>query len=158
MRSNLLTSFTSMLIRAGRTWRRAADEVVRAHGLSEATAIPLIFIGRLGGEPRQNALAEAIGIEGPTLVRLLDQLCGARLVERREDPRDRRAKMLRLTERGGELVAAIEADFAALRERLFAGVSDEDVQASLRVFRALQGSAGTGRHPVALTAILQPAA
>jgi MarR family transcriptional regulator for hemolysin len=158
MRSNLLTSFTSMLIRAGRTWRRAADEVVRAHGLSEATAIPLIFIGRLGGEPRQNALAEAIGIEGPTLVRLLDQLCGARLVERREDPRDRRAKMLRLTERGGELVAAIEADFAALRERLFAGVSDEDVQACLRVFRALQGSAGNGRHPVALTAILEPAA
>lgn len=158
MRPALLQCFTSTLIHAGRTWRRAADDVVSAHGLSEATALPLLFISRLGGEPRQNALAEAIGIEGPSLVRVLDQLCGALLVERHEDPRDRRAKVLRLTERGAAIVAAIEADFAALRERVFAGVSDEDVQASLRVFRALQDTAGTGRGPIALTETLEPAA
>jgi MarR family transcriptional regulator for hemolysin len=150
MRTSLLQRFTWTLVHAGRTWRRAADQVVRAHDLSEATALPLVFIGRLGGEPRQNALAEAIGIEGPTLVRLLDQLCSANLVVRQEDPTDRRAKILRLTETGAAVVAAIETEFAALRERVFAGVSDDDIRASLRVFSALRESTGAGRAPNAL--------
>jgi MarR family transcriptional regulator for hemolysin len=157
MRSSLLQCFTWTLVHAGRTWRRAADDVVRAHGLTEATALPLLFIGRLGGEPRQNALAEAIGIEGPTLVRLLDQLGSANLVLRHEDPTDRRAKILRLTAEGAKVVAAIEAEFRALRERIFAGVSDEDITASLRVFRALQQSAGVGRGPAALGDLLEMA-
>jgi MarR family transcriptional regulator for hemolysin len=145
MRTSLLQRFTWMLVHTGRTWRRAADEVVRAHGLSEATALPLLFIGRLGGEPRQNALADAIGIEGPTLVRLLDQLCSANLVVRREDPKDRRAKCIRLTEQGTALVAAIEADLAQLRERVFAEVEDEDLEAALGVFQTLREKTARGR-------------
>ena len=150
MRRSLLQSFTWTLVHAGRTWRRAADDVVRAHGLSEATALPLLFIGRLGGEPRQNALADAIGIEGPTLVRLLDQLCSANLVVRREDPTDRRAKCVRLTERGATLVEAIETDLADLRARVFADVSERDLEASLRVFQALRESTIPGRAQTAL--------
>ena len=90
-------AYTHTLLLAGRQWRRAANAVVESHGVSDATALPLILIGRLDGEPRQNALAEAVGIEGASLVRLLDQLCAAGLVIRKEDPTDRRAKILSLT-------------------------------------------------------------
>jgi MarR family transcriptional regulator for hemolysin len=145
MRRALLQQFTWSLVHSGRAWRRAADEMVRSHDLSEALVLPLVFIGRLGGEPRQNALADAIGIEGPTLVRLLDQLCAAKLVVRQEDPSDRRAKILRLTDQGATVVAAIETEFASLRERVFAGVSDDDIAASLRVFEALRVNSGGGR-------------
>jgi MarR family transcriptional regulator for hemolysin len=116
--------------------------MVKEYGLSDATAFPLLLISRLDGEPRQNALAEAMGIEGPTLVRLLDQLCSAGLIVRREDPIDRRAKLLSLTASGRTVVAKIEAELSKLREMVFASVSAADLKASLRVFQTLLESTG----------------
>jgi MarR family transcriptional regulator for hemolysin len=134
----LRQAYTHGLLLAGCHWRRAADAVVKAYGLSDATAYPFILIGHLKGEPRQNAIADAMGGEGPTLVRLLDQLCSVGLVMRREDPNDRRAKALSLTTTGQAVVAKIEAELSALRETVFANVSAEDLRTSLRVFEALQ--------------------
>ncbi|AWN38969.1 MarR family transcriptional regulator [Methylobacterium radiodurans] len=148
----LRQAYTQTLLLAGRQWRRLADKAAEAHGISEAKALPLVLIARMGGEPRQNALAEALGIEGPSLVRLLDQLCAAGLVERREDATDRRAKMLSLTPSGTALVAAIETDLDRLRETVFGGVSAAELEASLRVFEAVQaplraGAAEDGEAP-----------
>lgn len=137
-RAQLRRNYTQTLLLTGRQWRRLADGVTDAHGISDAAALPLVMIGRMEGEPRQNALAEAVGIEGPSLVRLLDGLCAAGLVLRQEDPTDRRAKVLRLTPAGQAVVAKIEADLDRLRERVFAQVSAADLEASLRVFRAVQ--------------------
>lgn len=137
----LRLAYTHTLLLTGRHWRRAANAVMEAHGLSDATAVPLIMIARLDGAPRQNALAEAVGIEGPSLVRLLDQLCEAGLAVRREDPTDRRAKVLSLTAAGTAVVARMEADLARLRAEVFREVGTADLEASLRVFAALQASA-----------------
>ncbi|WP_342111134.1 MarR family winged helix-turn-helix transcriptional regulator [Methylobacterium sp. SI9] len=134
----LRQTYTQALQTAGRQWRRAANTIAEAHGLSDAVALPLVVIGRLSGEPRQNALAEAVGIEGPSLVRLLDQLAAAGLVVRREDPSDRRAKVLALTPQGRDVVARVEVALKALRAEVFAGISQADLEASLRVFAALQ--------------------
>jgi MarR family transcriptional regulator, transcriptional regulator for hemolysin len=147
MRPKLLRTLTLGLVRAGRTWRRAADEVVTAYGLTEATALPLLLVSRLGGDLRQTALAEALGVEGPTLVRLLDQVEEAGLVTRQEDPTDRRAKVLRLTKAGRARVGAIEAEFDRLRERIFADVPDADLEATLRVLQALRDGAGDRAGP-----------
>lgn len=136
--ARLRQAYTHTLLLAGRQYRRAANAVAETYGLSDATALPLLLIGRLDGEPRQNALAEAVGIEGASLVRLLDQLGAAGLVVRKEDPSDRRAKVLSLTPVGKSVVARMEADLARLREAVFAEVSPADLEASLRVFRALQ--------------------
>ncbi|SDO30656.1 MarR family transcriptional regulator, transcriptional regulator for hemolysin [Methylobacterium phyllostachyos] len=147
----LRQTYTQALQTAGRQWRRAANTIAEAHGLSDAVALPLVTIGRLSGEPRQNALAEAVGIEGPSLVRLLDQLAAAGLVVRREDPSDRRAKVLALTAQGRDVVAQIEVALRALRAQVFAGISRADLDASLRVFAALQRhDRGTGETAPAL--------
>ena len=134
----LRQAYTHTLLLAGRQWRRAANAVVEAHGVSDATALPLILIGRLNGEPRQTALAEAVGIEGASLVRLLDQLCAAGLVVRKEDPTDRRAKVLSLTPTGERTVIQMEVELTRLRERVFADVDTADLEAGLRVFQAFQ--------------------
>ncbi|GJD47415.1 Transcriptional regulator SlyA [Methylobacterium crusticola] len=147
MRRDLLQSLTLTLLRAGRNWRRAADDVVTAYGLTEATALPLLMIGRLGGDLRQTALADALGIEGPTLVRVLDRLCGAALVTRATDPADRRAKVLRLTPAGQARASAIEARFDALRGATFAGLDDGDLRAALRVLDAVQAGPGQRSPP-----------
>lgn len=146
----LRQAYTLTLQLAGRQWRRAANTLAEAHGLSEASAMPLVMIARLGGAPRHSTLAEAIGIEGPSLVRPIDQLCAAGLVLRREDPADRRAKVLSLTPAGEAVVARMEEGLRALRARVFADVGEADLEASLRVFRALQdhdAAESRGREP-----------
>lgn len=129
--------YTHALLLAGRQWRRLANSSTETHGISEAQALPLVLIGRMESDPRQTALAEALGIEGPSLVRLLDQLEAAGLVVRKEDPTDRRAKVLSLTPAGGSVVQMIEADLTRLREVVFAGISAAELEAAMRVFRAV---------------------
>src|SRR3546814_1064441 len=86
-----------------RRLRQAVDTELRAYGLTEATWRPLAYVGRLGDGVRQKDLATALGIEGPSLVRLLDTLERRGLVERREDDADRRARGIHLTTARREL-------------------------------------------------------
>lgn len=139
--NNLQTNrrhLTSGLLQAGRQWRRLAEAALAADDISEACASPLVWLKRLGGGVRQVTLASHVGIEGTSLVRLLDQLCEAGLVVRRDDPEDRRAKTLWLTEAGERRAQRIERAIAELRSRVFAEVSDADVAATLRVFEAIE--------------------
>jgi MarR family transcriptional regulator for hemolysin len=134
--------FSAGLLHLSRSWRRRVDEAVAEFGLSDSTAWALVQIRRNGQGARQGAVAEALGIEGPSVVRLLDQLCEAGLVERRGDRADRRAKTVHLTEAGAALAARIEEVLDDLRPLLLAGVSDSDLEACLRVFRTVGRTVG----------------
>jgi MarR family transcriptional regulator for hemolysin len=151
MDASLEQRFCLGLLRAARAWRRLADATATDFGLSDATAYPLVFIGLLGDGLRQSMLAEAIGIEGPSLVRLLDQLCAADLVVRREDPTDKRAKTLHLTAKGRVLTDELSARLEATRTSVLASADPEDLSAGLRVFGLLE-RVGTKALPVAETA------
>jgi MarR family transcriptional regulator for hemolysin len=82
------------------------------------------------------ALAEMISIEGPSLVRLLDQLCAANLVRRDEDPDDRRAKMISLTDEGRAVTAVVEKELNGLRAEVLKGFTRAELDIALRVLRA----------------------
>ena len=129
------------LLQAARGWRRVADAAATKLDLSEATAFPLVMLSRLGDGMRQSTLAETLRIEGPSLVRLLDQLAAAGLVERREDVSDKRAKTLHLTARGRVIANDIEAQLDATRTNVFAACRPEDLQAGMRVFEAIEKAA-----------------
>ncbi len=102
--------------------------------------MPLLTANRLGEAVRQVTLAEHVGIEGPSLVRLLDQLCAAGLVRRDEDPEDKRAKTITLTDEGRAVTARMEARLVSLRARLLEDVSREDLETTLRVLNAFAAS------------------
>ena len=140
-------AFGATLQVMSRAYKAAADKAVGHIGLSQAMAWPLVMIGRLGSGIRPGALADVLAIESASLVRQLDQLAEAGLVERREDAVDRRAKTLHLTAAGGRARARIEASLDAMRDEMFAGVSDADLAACLRVFAALdERLGGNARH------------
>src|SRR5690606_19725700 len=145
--TNLLRDLTRDLLHAGRLWRKMARQAAATHGVSEAASAPLVWIERLGDNVRQNVLAEAVGIEGASLVRLIDELEGSGLVIRQPDPNDRRANEVSLTPRGKEVVAEVNADVQALRRQVFAGLPDSDLEATIRVFAAIKTAAG--REPPA---------
>ncbi|MFP6560067.1 MarR family winged helix-turn-helix transcriptional regulator [Paraburkholderia sp. B3] len=141
--SNLHTlrlAVSSTLVVAARKWRRTSHGALAAYNVSEACATPLLTAGRLGEAVRQVTLAEHVGIEGPSLVRLLDQLCAAGLVRRDEDPDDRRAKTITLTDTGRAVTEKMEDDLRSLRGRVLKGVTRADLEATLRVLKAFNAA------------------
>ncbi|MFB2563529.1 MarR family winged helix-turn-helix transcriptional regulator [Rhizobium sp. IMFF44] len=130
--------FTANLLTTGRQWRRAVDLALSSHGISEAVAAPLLWIGRLGGGVRQVVLATYVGIEGPSLVRLIDQLESMDLVIRKDDPTDRRAKGLWLTPEGEKLASRMEDVLDELRGKILANVDPADIEAAVRVLKAFE--------------------
>ncbi|MGY3453397.1 MarR family transcriptional regulator for hemolysin [Bradyrhizobium sp. USDA 4353] len=118
------------------------DQALADHGLSQATAHPLRALARHGTEDgkgiRQGALAENVGIEGPSLVRLIDLLQAEKLVERREDPSDRRAKTLHLTAKGAAKAEEIEGVLRHVREDLLKGIPAEDLATAYDVLHRIE--------------------
>lgn len=129
-----------LLVGVARLWRRAADQALDDCGLSHATAMPLLALSRLGGNARQGVVADYAGLEGPSIVRIADLLLADGLVERNEDPDDRRAKLLTLTDKGRKRVGEIEDILRDLRQRLLTDLDDDDLHATARVLRALEAS------------------
>lgn len=133
-----LMEITTTLTRMARIYRAAADQSLAELGLSQATAWPIVIIGRLGEGVRQRVLAEELGIEAPSLVRLLDQLEASGLVQRKDDVEDRRVKTLHLTPAGSHVGEKVENLLVGFRRRLFADIDSKDADAFLRVFAALK--------------------
>jgi MarR family transcriptional regulator for hemolysin len=135
---------TGGVVAASRQWRRVCQTALMNSGVSEACAGPLLMIARLGEGVRQVTVAQACGLESPSLVRLLDQLSKANLVQRTEDPTDRRAKALSLTDEGRALANSIEAELIRLRREVFADIDPADLEATQRVFKAIASATPTG--------------
>ncbi|QRI61737.1 MarR family transcriptional regulator (plasmid) [Shinella sp. PSBB067] len=121
-----------------RRWRKALDERLAEAGLSDATWAPLIHLQETGGGVTQKELAALVGIDGSSLVRLLDILCRQGLAERRVDESDSRARLIYLTADGEQRVAAIRRELAKGEEEMLADITDADLAAMLRHFDRIE--------------------
>lgn len=122
------------MVGLGRRWRHALDSRLSAAGLSDAVWAPLVHLHRLGDGISQSELAAAIGIDGSTLVRLLDMLVEQDLIERQPHPSDRRVKLLHLTAAGRTKVLAIRKRLIALEDELLCDLDDETTQILIDAF------------------------
>ncbi|MBZ9809547.1 MarR family transcriptional regulator [Mesorhizobium sp. BR1-1-9] len=127
-----------LVTNVARLWRRNANDRLDRYGISHAVAMPLLALWQLGGEARQGTVAEQAGLDGPSVVRLIDLLIAEGLVTRREDTSDRRAKILSLTEEGAARMKSINAVLAELRHELVARISDEEMEITSSVLKRLQ--------------------
>jgi MarR family transcriptional regulator for hemolysin len=130
--------FGFRVARISRRLRQAVDAELRTFGLTEATWRPLAYVGRLGGGVRQKELATALSIEGPTLVRLLDNLERRGLIERREDETDRRARGIYLTRAGRELAVRVAKVGTEVQTRALARVLPADLETCQRVLDQIE--------------------
>jgi MarR family transcriptional regulator, transcriptional regulator for hemolysin len=110
-----------------RLMRKRFEQRARAAalGLTRAQAAVLANLARQEGI-NQAALAQLLELEPITLARLLDRLQAVSLIERRPDPKDRRAHLLYLTEAAYPLLDRIFALAAAVREDALVGVAEPD--------------------------------
>ena len=82
------------------------------------------------GLPRtQLALAQAARLDKSTMVVALDALEEEGLVERRPDPKDRRARIVVPTEAGRELLARAEGVVLGVEDEVLADFGDEERRA-----------------------------
>ncbi len=134
-RTNLLFRLAHLT----RRWRQVLDAEFHASGLTDATWRPLLHLHLLGDGIRQKDLAASVGIEGPSLVRLLDSLVAKGLIERFEDVADRRAKLLCLTPAGRSLVARIHTTMLTLDDELLSPFSDREISRMAAFIERLEG-------------------
>ena len=86
----------------------------------------------------QAALAEQMDLKPISLARLLDRLQGQKLIERREDPADRRAYRLYLTPEGRALVDDLDAVRTAIAHEVLGTVEDRSILAGLETLAAIR--------------------
>ena len=128
----LRDEFASLIARAGRQWRRAVDRRLQPFGLTEATWLPLIYLARAPVPTRQKDLAASLVLDGSSVVRLLDALEAAGLIERRGESADRRAKIITVTGRGLSIIDQVEAASREVRNATLIDVSHDDIEAATR--------------------------
>jgi MarR family transcriptional regulator for hemolysin len=92
----------------------------------------LVLASLKGGlHDKQGEIAEAVGIEGPTLTHHLNRMESAGLVTRTRDPENRRRHRVELTPEGEQTFFELLGAVRAFDERLRAGLSEEEL-ATLR--------------------------
>ncbi|QFZ21105.1 MarR family winged helix-turn-helix transcriptional regulator [Saccharothrix syringae] len=112
--------------------------VLADHGLTQATAQALWAIDPDEDPPSMKAMADRLHCNAPNLSFVTNQLTGRGLVERVADPRDRRSRVLVLTDEGRRV--RTEVVRAVLERTPFAALDDADLKALATILdRALRG-------------------
>lgn len=155
--STLRERFGFTLGRLGRIWRQQLDARLLARGVSYSRWVVLAYLVRLGEGLTQKDLAGYMGIEAPSLVRLLDGLEAEGLVERRPHPTDRRAKAVHLTDRAAPVLAQFNEVAQDVRGALLEGITDTDLDTCLAVLERIdRNAAGLDADAAAETASAEP--
>jgi MarR family transcriptional regulator for hemolysin len=129
--------FTRRLQFIARRWRNLLDEALRDGGDSYARWLALLWIDLLDGKANHRELAERVGVELPTLVRLLNRLEEERLVKRRSLGTKGRAKAVVLTEKGRERLAVVARIVTQTRADFLAGVDEKKLVVALELLDAV---------------------
>jgi DNA-binding MarR family transcriptional regulator len=122
-----------LLVEVSRLMRRAFKERLLESCLTHSQARTLVYASRNEGI-RQCDLAELLEVQPITLVRLIDRLAEVGLVERRLDPKDRRAFQIYLTPAAAPHLAAIEQVAEKIRTVAMRDLSEKQAAS---VFQAL---------------------
>lgn len=128
--------FAIELGRVSRRWRTRLNERLKHTGLNQARWIVLLQLSSFG-PTSQRELAERVGVEGPSLVRVLDRLEDQGLVERRSADDDRRIKHIHLTAAASPVLQKITEVSNELRQELLADIPMKDIDMAWKVLKAI---------------------
>lgn len=118
--------------------RSTLDARLEPLGLSQARWQPILELHRAQHPMTQSALAAELGIESPTLVRMLDRLSADGWLQRKSCPNDRRAYHVVLTERARDACADIEKELVVLRRQLYGEIKPEELACCVKVMEQIK--------------------
>lgn len=118
--------FAESLHQVAHAWRTELDRRLRPSGYSHSRWLLLLHMSRHDG-CTQRELAQHMGIEAATLVRLVDRMEQEGLLKRCGSETDRRVKHLNLSAAGKKAVEHIRSRAAELRREILAGTNKQDL-------------------------------
>lgn len=137
MALDLRRQLIAQLVESSRILRNHIDHRAKARGTTRAQWIVLFRLRAQEGLSQVD-LADVLELQPISLVRLLDRLVEQGLLERRHDPKDRRANRLFLTEAGRRLVDDLDDLRDAIAAEVLHDISDEAVATTLGTLRDLK--------------------
>lgn len=127
-----------MIGTAAHLWRQQMNQRLKPFGLNLSMRQVLMQLHRQPEGLMQHELAAQLGIEGPTLVRLLDLLEKREWIERIAAQHDKRCKYAVLTGKAAAQIHIIEKQTEQLRRQMLAGLTEEEIDAGLMLMRRIQ--------------------
>lgn len=131
--------FAEALHLAAHGWRIAVDRRLRPLGYSRSRWMVLLHVSLKEGINHRE-LAERLGIEAPTLVRLVDRMEAEQLLHRRASETDRRVKQLHLSPAGRQEVERIRAVAAEIRREALSGLDRAEINVALHVLKKIRST------------------
>ena len=134
---DLKRQFIVQLIESSRLLRNYIDQRAKRRGTTRAQWIVLFRLRQQEGLSQVD-LAEVLELQPISLVRLLDRLVDLGLLERRSDPKDRRANRLFLTASGRQLVDDLDSLRDAIATDVLHDVPAGAIETSLKTLRDIK--------------------
>jgi MarR family transcriptional regulator for hemolysin len=137
--SDLEERFSDALHSTSRAWRQAVDRRLKYLGVSQASWMTIAFAAKARSPLSQSELADKLGVEGATMVAMIDRLVNAGLVLRQASTTDRRVKRVVLTPAGAKIYERVKAEAAALRKELLTPTDPKKLLIATELLESLQG-------------------
>jgi MarR family transcriptional regulator, transcriptional regulator for hemolysin len=137
MSLDLKRQLIAQLVESSRLLRNYIDQRAKTCGTTRAQWIVLFRLRDQEGLSQVD-LADVLELQPISLVRLLDRLVVHGLLERRHDPKDRRANRLFLTPRGRQLVDDLDGLRSAIATDVLQDVPADALQTSLDTLRDIK--------------------
>jgi MarR family transcriptional regulator, transcriptional regulator for hemolysin len=137
MSLDLKRQLITQLVESSRFLRNYIDHRAKGRGTTRAQWIVLFRLREQEGLSQVD-LADVLELQPISLVRLLDRLVEHGLVERRSDPRDRRANRLFLTAKGRQLADDLDSLRDAIAVDVLRDVPAAAIETSLKTLRDIK--------------------
>ena len=151
MTLDLKRELVAQLIESSRLLRNYIDSRAKTRGTTRAQWIVLFRLRQQEGLSQVD-LADVLELQPISLVRLLDRLVEQGLLERRPDPKDRRANRLFLTRAGRRLVDDLDCLRDAIAADVLSDMSTRELKTSLQVLKNIKGHVKAGNDKSAAVA------
>jgi MarR family transcriptional regulator, transcriptional regulator for hemolysin len=137
--SDLEERFSVALHSTSRAWRQALDRRLKHLGVSQASWMTIAVAAKARQPLSQSELADSLGVEGATMVAMVDRLVKAGFVLREPSTTDRRIKRIVLTPAGSLLYDKVRAAAATFRLELLANVDSKKLLVATELLESLEG-------------------
>jgi MarR family transcriptional regulator for hemolysin len=124
---------TRALVVAARRWRKLANDRLKPLKQTMARWETLYLVAYSEEELNQSQLARLIGVQGPTMIRMLDGLAREGLIERQQSHHDLRVTINRINDAGRAVISEIMGVTNALRHEILAEVDREELKTTVKV-------------------------
>ena len=152
MSLDLKKQLVTQLVESSRLLRNYIDHRAKGRGTTRAQWIVLFRLREQEGLSQVD-LADVLELQPISLVRLLDRLVEHGLVERRHDPRDRRANRLFLTAAGRQLADDLDSLRESIATDVLQDISLAAIETSLETLQDVKDRIKSFAEPPGTVAV-----